>query len=47
VAGPISPYPFIAAMAGFGARTGAGASAMNAEAWQTAPSVALPRAQIA
>jgi hypothetical protein len=47
VAGPISPYPFIAAMAGFGARMGAGASAMNAEAGQTAPSVALPRAQIA
>jgi hypothetical protein len=47
VAGPISPHPFIAAMAGFGARMGAGASAMNAEAGQTAPSVALPRAQIA
>jgi hypothetical protein len=44
-AAPLSPHPFIAAMAGFGA-TRAGSSTAGGEAWRApAPTLALPKAQ--
>jgi hypothetical protein len=46
-AAPLSPHPFIAAMAGFAA-PGAGASALDAALWRTPPpTLAMPRAQMA
>jgi hypothetical protein len=47
VAAPLSPHPFIAAMAGFGARE-AGAAAPASALWRTPPPMlAMPRAHIA
>jgi hypothetical protein len=44
---PLSPHPFIAAMAGFGARRGVGLAAVNAAGGPPPPMLAAPSAQIA
>jgi hypothetical protein len=44
---PLTLHPFIAAMAGFGARRGAGPVAINAVGRRTPPMLAVPMAQIA
>jgi hypothetical protein len=46
VAAPLSPHPFIAAMAGFGARE-AGAALQGLHGGTPAPMLAMPRALMA